>query len=350
MVAINYSSQRGFILAATLWVLAIMFVVVGIFHGYVQQKLSVGVQAKANMQRQLDQQSTKQTLLYLLSTSRMTRAGLTFAQQADSEFRSDEGLVDTRPIGDEMLLDGTTYYGLGDVRFALQDLTGLVPINAPNPTELMSILEKHEPDPVTRTQLISRLQDYIDANEMVSLSGAEAQDYIRASLPLPTNDFLRSEDELLNVMGWQEWLLQHPSINWQSWFSASRNFSINLNTIPRFLLIESFGLSEELASQLAIERSTNTFISVDDFALRAGLGNSLNELKYRFFPSNELRVSLWNNGGGQAQVISLQLTPNGLYGPWLVNYEYSVQRGNDNNEPLAIRQTTLFGHTLGDDR
>jgi hypothetical protein len=77
---------------------------------------------------------------------------------------------------------------------------------------------------------------------------------------------------------------------------------------------------------------------------------NLNEEKYRFFPSSELRISLWNKGGGQAQVISLQLTPNGLYGPWLVNYEYSVQRGNDNNEPLAIRQTTLFGHTLGDDR
>src|SRR5690606_21179235 len=83
MVAIKYTSQRGFILAATLWVLAIMFIAVGIFHGYVQQKLAVGFQAKINIQRKLDQQSTKQTLLYLLATSRMTRAGLTFSQQSN---------------------------------------------------------------------------------------------------------------------------------------------------------------------------------------------------------------------------------------------------------------------------
>ncbi len=343
-------AQQGFILAATLWTLAIMFIVVGIFHSYVQQKLQVGMQAKANLQQRLDRHSTEQTLLYFLASSRMTRSGMTFSQQLDEEFLTDEGMLITDAVGDELTLDGAVYRGIGETRFSVQELSGLVAINVPNPMDLAAIIDKYDPNPVVRTQLISRLQDYIDANELVSLSGAERGDYARQQLPLPTNDYLRSEAELFRVMGWGDWLDAHPQVDWQSWFSVRKDSVMNLNTMPKTLLTNYLGLSEELAEQLVQERKANPFRSVIDFALRTNLPMDLSEDKYRFFPSNELRISLWNKGGGQAQVISLQLTPNGLYGPWLVNYEYSVQRGNDNNEPLAIQQTTLFGHTLGDDR
>ncbi len=342
--------QQGFILAATLWTLAIMFIVVGIFHSYVQQKLQVGMQAKANLQQRLDRHSTQQTLLYLLASSRMTRSGMTFVQQSDDQFTTEEGFLITDAVGDELALDSTVYRGLGDTRFAVQDLAGLVALNVANPLDLAAIIEKYDPNPVVRTQLISRLQDYIDANDLLSLSGAEREDYARLKLPLPTNDYLRSESELFRVMGWRDWLTAHPKVDWQTWFSTRKDSVMNLNTMPKTLLVNYLGLSEELSDQLVAERKANPFRNVADFAVRTDIPINLNEEKYRFFPSSELRISLWNNGGGQAQVISLQLTPNGLYGPWLVNYEYSVQRGNDNNEALSIQQTTLFGHTLGDDR
>lgn len=343
-------TQQGFILAATLWTLAIMFIVVGIFHSYVQQKLQVGIQAKANLQQRLERHSTEQTLLYFLASSRMTRAGMTFTQQPDEAFINEDGLLISDAVGDELTLDSTIYRGIGETRFAVQELSGLVAINVLNSLDLAAIINKYDPNPVVRTQLISRLQDYIDANDRVSLSGAEQDDYTRQQLPLPTNDYLRSEAELFRVMGWGEWLDNHPEVEWQTWFSARKDSVMNLNTMPKTLLMQYLGLSEELADQLVRERKTNPFRSVEDFTLRTTLPIDLGEDKYRFFPSSELRISLWNKGGGQAQVISLQLTPNGLYGPWLVNYEYSVHRGNDNNEPLAIQQTTLFGHTLGDDR
>lgn len=342
-------AQRGFILAATLWTLAIMFIVVGIFHSYVQQKLQVGIQAKANLQQRLDRHSTGQTLLYFLASSRMTRAGMTFTQQPDEDFINEDGLLISDAVGDELTLDSSIYRGIGETRFAVQELSGLLAINVPNPLDLVMIIDKYDSNRVARTQLISRLQDYIDANARVSLSGAEQDDYARRQLPLPTNDYLRSEAELFRVMGWGEWLDNHPEVEWQNWFSARKDSVMNLNTMPSTLLINYLGLSEELAAQLMLERKTNPFRTVADFVLRTNLPMNLDEDKYRFFPSSELRISLWNNGGGQAQVISLQLTPNGLYGPWQVNYEYSVQRGDDNNEPLAIRQTTLFGHTLADD-
>jgi general secretion pathway protein K len=348
MGAIN--QQRGFILAATLWVLAVMFIVVGIFHVYVQQKLQLGIQAKANLQQRLERHSTAQTLLYLLASSRMTRSGMTFKQQLDEEFTTEEGFIITDALGDELSVDGSVYAGIGQSRFAIQDLTGLLALNAPMRPDVMAIISKYDPSPVVATRLISCLQDYTDANELVSLSGAEREDYLRLKLPPPTNDYLRTEAEVLRVMGWGEWLAEHPQVDWQNWFSIRKDSVVNLNTMPRALLINYLGLTEDVADQLIQERKTNPFRSVDDFVLRTGLPMNLVDEKYRFFPSQELRISLWNNGGGQAQVISLQLTPNGLYGPWQVDYEYSTQRETDINEPLAIWQTPLFGHTLGDNR
>nr|WP_324257465.1 hypothetical protein [Cellvibrio fontiphilus] len=341
--------QRGFILAATLWILAIMFIVVGIFHVYVQQKLQLGIQAKENLQMRLDRHATAQTLLYLLASSRMTRSGITF-QHRDQLQQSEDGLINSDTLGDELWLDGTSYRGIDSAHFSLQDASGLLSINIRSAAELSALLDKYESSNAIRTQLINRLQDYIDANDLISLAGAETSDYARQQLPLPSNDLLRSEVELLKVMGWGEWLRVNPEFNWQGWLSVRRSSALNLNAMPESLLIKYFGLSDEQAENVLTIRRRSAFQSPAEFAAVVRLPLNLDEDQYRFFPSRELRISLWNNGGGQAQVISLQLTPNGLYGPWQVDYEYNTQREIDTNEPLAIWQTPLFGHTLGDNR
>lgn len=353
MAATNPTRQQGFILAATLWVLAIMFVAVGIFHTYVQRKLQLATQAKANVQQHLDAHSSAQTVLYLLAGSRMTRSGLTFSQQDESAYLTEDGLLNTDPVGDEMLLDGTAYQGVGDSFFSVQDLSGLIAINVPEPYDLANMIEKYDPNPVNRAQLISRLQDYMDANERVSLSGAEKEDYQRLGLEPLTNDFLRSETELYRVLGWQQWLDSHPQFHWQEWLSVRRDSVMNLNTMPKSLLIGYLGLNEETANLLVQERVTNPFRTVADFVARTGLPMNMDDDKYRFYASNEFRLSFWGRGG-QAEVISLQLTPNGIFGPWQINYQYSVQRVNENNESsspaVALGQTSLFGHAMGDNR
>lgn len=349
MVANSAFRQQGFVLAATLWVLAIMFVAVGIFHTYVQKKLAVGIQAKANLEYRLDAHSTQSTLLYLLSSSRMTRAGLTFAQQADHEFRDQDGQISSEPIGDEMLLDGTSYRGINEVHFSVQDFSGLISVNVQSAGHFATLLERYESDVAERTRLLSAINDYIDQNELLNLSGAEANDYLQKGLSPPTNDLLRSEPELIRVFGWTEWLSQHPEFKTEKWLSLSRNPAINLNTMPADLLQNYFAFSDELTNQLVLERKANPFLSVEDFSLRANYSVSLEEVKFRFFPGNEYRLKLWGRGG-QAEVISLQLTPNGLDGPWLINYGYSVERSEQNNEAVALAQPRLFGDAMDANR
>ena len=339
--------QQGFILAAVLWTLAIMLIAVGIFHSYVQRKLSVGIQAKAHIQQQLDNYSTEQTLLYLLASSRFTLAGMTFSQLTMSQSQ-DENFSFNSAVGDELWMDGTVYQGLGDVQFSVQDNGGLIPINAPDPSVISHLLDRFEQDLGTKTRLISALQDYEDADDLLNLSGAEKLDYEAKNMLPPTNDFLRTPSELTRVMGWREWLAQHSEFDVANWLSSGRFGILNLNTMPKSLLMKYLGLPEQLAEQLIVERKTNPFRSVEDFVLRTNLILTLDEDRHRFLPGNELRLKIWNKGGGQARLISLQLTPNGLLGPWQVDYEYSVQSVENNNEALAIRQSTLFNSALGD--
>lgn len=340
--------QQGFILAAVLWTLAIMLIAVGVFHSYVQRKLAVGIQAKVHIEQQLNNYSTEQTLLYLLASSRFTLAGMTFSQLSLAQLQ-DENFSYTSAVGDELWMDSTVYQGLGDVQFSVQDNAGLIPLNAPDPTVISDFIARFEQDPGNRTRLISALQDYVDADDLLNLSGAEKLDYTAKNKLPPTNDYLRTPSELTRVMGWQEWLATHPDLDVQNWLSMGRFSVMNLNTMPKSLLMKYLGLTEQLTDQLIVERKTNPFRSVEDFVLRTNLILTLDDNRHRFLPSNELRLKIWNKGGGQAKLISLQLTPNGLMGPWQVDYEYSVQSVENNNEALAIRQSTLFNSALGDD-
>ncbi len=337
--------QQGFILAAVLWVLAVMFIAVGIFHAYVERKAAVGLLAKERIQDELDVLSTEQTLLYSLGTSRMTLAGLSFSR-VTQEQQNNEQFSAISAVGDELWMDGTVYAGLGNAEFALQDNAGLIAINALDQSVLRAFLGNYEESESTRSRLLGSLHDYIDVDDALSLGGAEQQDYLLQKLPAPPNDYLRAVPELWQVMGWREWLGEHPQIDPQRWFCLGRFSVLNPNTMPKSLLMSYLHLDKSLVDKLIQMRRTDPFRSAEDFILRTNLLMHLDDERLRFLPGNDLRMTIWNKRGGQARLISLQLTPNGLMGPWLVDYEHSVQTLDNDNEALAIRQSTLFDHPM----
>jgi hypothetical protein len=252
------------------------------------------------------------------------------------------------PLGDEMLLDGTSYLGVGSSAFYVQDLMGLVALNAPDNYDLERLMSNQEQNGQIRQHLLATLLDYSDANDTLRLSGAEKYEYARVDLPPPTNDLLRSEIELNRVYGWSEWLEAHPQFRWQEWLSVRRYSMMNINSMPKSLLAAYFGLSEEMAEQVVLERRRSPFINLDDFFLRSGVSVGLSEENARFFFGNEFQLCLWGIGGGQAEMISLQLTPSGPHGPWKINYKYQTPLiSSSDHEPLALQQTSIFGHTLG---
>ncbi len=339
--------QQGFILAAVLWALVCMFVAVGFFHSFVERKLAIGLQAKTHIQNTLDMHSTEQTMLYLLATSRFTLAGMSFSSLTQEQLWGETASY-MSPVGDELRLDGATYLGLGNTYLSLQDNAGLLSLNTVNDEPLKQFLKRQAVSNIDLARLIASKVDYIDWDEKESLSGAESLSYTEKNMYLPTNDFLRTPLELGRVMGWREQMAKLSLTQLDTLFSARRFALMNLNAMPKDLMVNYLGLTEDMADLLYSERNSNPVRSTDDFLLRTNHQVIIDDDIFRYFPTEEISLRFWPKGGGQAKLISLQLTPNGLRGPWLVDYEYSVEPPENNNEPLAIRQSNLFNTALGD--
>lgn len=343
---INPNQQRGFILAAVLWVLAIMLIAVAVFHEYVQRKLVVGIQAKENLQDNLDMRSTEQTILYLLATSRFTLAGMSFSSLTQQQVQ-DESTSYIMPVGDELRLDGAHYIGVGNTFFSLQDNAGLLSLNALNDEPLAQFLRRQGVGNIDLARLMASKVDYIDSDDEERLSGAESLSYTAKNMYPPTNDFLRTPLELGRIMGWQEQMAKLSLAQFDALFSTRRFALMNLNAMPKYLMVNYLGLTQDVADLLYSERYSNPVRSTEDFLSRTNRQVMIDEDIFGYFPTENISLRFWPKGGGQAKLISLQLTPNGLLGPWLVDYEYSVEPPENNNEPLAIRQSNLFNTTLG---
>ena len=70
-------TQRGFVLVATLWLLAIMTIGAAFFAAWTEKAVRLAGDLQAGIQADIDMRSTEATVLYLLGTQRMTLAGLT---------------------------------------------------------------------------------------------------------------------------------------------------------------------------------------------------------------------------------------------------------------------------------
>jgi general secretion pathway protein K len=183
----NKQKQGGFILATTLWMMAIVTVLATLFHGYVETQLERAAVVRQQMQDQLDMLNTGSTVYYLLATRRVTLGGLTLSRAAQLDFIDEEGIVQLAPLGGELRLDGSRYRGIGNASFSIQDQAGLFSANSPSaPSALAQVLANGAGSQRAR-ELSAALADYIDENPAKRLNGAEAPEYSSRGLAPPSN-------------------------------------------------------------------------------------------------------------------------------------------------------------------
>lgn len=326
------SSQAGFVLVASLWMIAILLIMAAAFDSYTGGKLNQAIRTKQRLQDQLDRKSTEQTLRYLFATQRLTYSGLTTRSQPRNEYITDEGHVLLNRIGGEIRMDGTVYSGIGNVLFTINDQAGLLSLNSVTNYHLGRVLESFENDRLERQSLLNRLSDYRDPDDFLRLNGAEKREYQQLGMKPPDNDYLRSPLELHNVLGWSNWLDQHQEFDYKRWCSIRILSSINPNTMPAALFRNFPGITAEIADRLLTVRTTEPFRSVSDLIRRSGGFLSMQEEYYIFLPSQRVRISLFNRDSRHVTVIALQFTPLGLLGPWHVGYQYVAEQAIEIDE------------------
>lgn len=308
-------SQSGFILVATIWLTLIVFVLAGLFSFYANQQLDKAVISKQRAKEQLDSFSLENTLLYTFSTNSVNRAGL---------------LLDG---GENTLrLDGTVYRGVGDLLFSVNDYAGLVGLNSANSKHLEELLKVYETDGLKRAALLAALADYIDQDDRPRLAGREAAAYRVASMPGPSNEYLKSTRELYRVYGWREWLLAHPDFDVDTWLSTNWRSRLNVNTASEVLVEKVLPLSESEKSKFLQRRRQNPYRNIGDLNEVTNLRTELDEDFYTFFPIHEVRFRILSENNRKISTFVVFFNPMSVSAPWEIDHRYQIENSRGSRE------------------
>ena len=342
-----HRSAEGFILVATLWVVAALAILAAYIAGVVATDVDRAAMARHWLQSEVDGRSTEATLIYLFATGRMNYRGLALEEeQRFTDALSEEEYL-TDPGDGELRATGAVYAGLGGIRFSVQDEGGLVPVNAPRIPTFPALLEHAGIAPSDVKRTVARVEDYIDSDHTLSLNGAERYDYQKAGAPPPLNWIMASPLELPRVLGVGEVLSPAQWRRLRPLLTMRPVYSYNFNTMRPEVLAAVLGLDQHGLRNVLDEREKGPIFDLTTVARLSGRHMDFDEMGIGILPMPFLRISIWDESGGSRLQSGIALTPLGDAAPWRKDYRYSESIPADEaagtpREPPLRAATTLL--------
>ncbi len=326
-------------LAATLWVLAGLAVLASYVDGMATTEVERTRLYRQSIEDELHRCGTEATLLYLLSTGRMSHRGLVLEEEQQFLKSFDDPNL---PPGDgELAMAGEVYAGLGRMRFALQDESGLVPVNIPDSLMLSAVLERAGVSPAEVTRIMPRLRDYVDLDERLSLNGAERFDYSRRGLPPPANWFFVGPMELKNVLGVERLVSREQWQRLSPLLSVRGAGDYNFNTMHPQVLGALLDLDPDGVRKVLEARAERPLSRLGQIAMLTGRYPGVDDESLVMLPSPYVRIAIWPVNGAWRSVAGFSLTPGGSL-PWRTEYRYSERVFERGSEPPQKAATPLF--------
>lgn len=336
--------QKGFILVTTIWVLTLLTVAASFFALWTQRAVTLAQVKQADLQGEIDMYNTQTNVLYLMATQRFNIAGLTTPASTSFEDKMkedkgiviidntnvphpafsmlppDDGSVSILPVGGEIALDDRVYLGDGHIFFAIQDKGGLLNINLET-HRIARLLGVLGVEPSLHDALVAKVQDYVDADDLHRLNGAEKHHYEERGLLPPRNRYFLVPLEVHRVLDWAE-----QSVLWENdqlgqlvrFRSTARP---NFNTAPALVLQAAYNFSAEAAERVVKWRQNAPFYRLSTLVSVAGAIPDIDEEETNYFPSSSMRLTLWRRGSQRVRQVHLRLTPyaDGKK-PWQIHY------------------------------
>ena len=341
------AAQGGFVLAATLWILAGIAIAVAMMMVWTHAQVADAQRMRLQVEDRMAIHDTRNVVLYLVSTRPQTYAG--FPVDLLSEERKalrrldDFGAFVRDPVGGEMRADGTVYRGSGETFFSIQDESGLFPLVNPDPRSLDAFLRLMGVPEEQIPRLRDTFMDYVDEDSLVRLNGAEGVEYRRAGRMPPADRRLASPVELKRIMGWDTLdpsLLERMSNLVTPYYTGAWN----LNTAPRELLPLALPGCEAFCDRLVERRVQEPWRNGSQ--LQAAMGAELAgdaATDYRFTSDDALRLTFWGRTGSAIRVHVALENVAGQTGPWSVVAAYPVPRP-DIDEPAQSTASTFLAN------
>ena len=292
------AGQRGFVLVLTLWILAAIAIAATYFAERVQASLRLATSRQDQAQALVELGSAQSEVMYRVGVTALSIHGLGMPPSV-------------------IRLDGRPYLQ-GKVRVELQDTAGLLNLNSAPDDLIGRVLGSLGVAEDQRAALVDALKDYIDADDLRRLQGAESAQYLQLGLnTAPRNAELTTVQELREVYGWAKqaslWgtpgILEIATVSGQPW--------VNLNTAPLQVLAGLAGVTPDAARAFITRRETEPIAAnwVDRM-----LGTQFDTMLSPVvsFPGQAVRVTLHHSGLPWALRYNVQLTPTGSTSPWKI--------------------------------
>ena len=298
--------SRGFALAAALWLLAGLAIVVSLVNDAAVSSAERVRQLRERADFVRSSFAARANMLYFLSLATPQVAGF--------------------ERGSAMLLADETPYKFDALSvLRIQDLGGLVNLNQFERPIMERFLQSCGVPADQTPYLIDALEDYTDEDDLQRVNGAEKDVYALQGKPLPRNAPLLSTQEVWQVHGWSAYK--------QSWVKngcaqaitthQGNSSSINLATAPAMVL-RAVGVDAASAADLVSARGS----SVEKTAERNNSANLLTG-----------NTGMFGVGGGAVKG-DLRITHEHATLPWVMRYTLKFDLAS-NDKPWSFSQSTI---------
>lgn len=325
------SGHSGFVLIAVLVLLVVLSLLAGTVALVAQRAVAEAREDDEIFRGELDVLSSRDTLLFMLATQRVTLAGLTVDDAANTTMvpvdEDIEGLS-IMPVGNEIRPDGSTYGGYGHAHFQLQDARGLINPNFAPPAVRTALFQSLGTRVEDQGALDATRLDYQDPDDLVRIGGAEAPQYRQAGMAPPTNRAVTTPLEYRRMLGWRDLLAPYSDDHLLRMLTADRTFVLNINSAPADVLTLFPGIDRDAADRIVALRRVRPFTSTAQ--VRQALPMAFDDGEFlTYFSGSAGNLVVWDSRGGPRRLFHWTLTPYHDGGrPWRIDYEVTLPRGN----------------------
>lgn len=319
----------GFVLVATLWILAAITIGAAYLAEQVDRARLQAAKSQDLAGGLVALENTRSEILFRLAVSGLSIYGL------------------GRDSASAMRLDDTPYSGTDDDLVRLQDNRGLLNLNFVERSILFNLLAQFGVGSDAQGPMLDALLDYIDTDDFRRLNGAESREYEAIGLPPPPNDFLFTPYQLQSVIGWQDRELLWTSPRFLQLVTTARVTGIDPNTAPREVLASLPGSNAEVADMLIQSRRAAPFVTLAQL-LAAAPSLRLDEANTMLFPSGSVRVTQQSPRVPWLVQFSITSTPTSPIGPWRVDYYARTPIANptgNETKPLPLPERAALPAT-----
>jgi hypothetical protein len=332
--------EGGFALVLTLVVIIALSIMTEIMTRWVSDALDQAFANREEVDAERQIAEAAAVSLYVLGTRPFSFRGIESLSITQAPtVHEPQMIAGFDPNANHIRLDDYPYR-LGDAVVRFQDARGLINLNLGSSGDLFSLLGIFGVPADDRGPLIAKLQDYIDADSLTRLNGAEAPEYADAGREPPANAPLRTPWEVRRILDWDkaEGIAREDS-SWSLLTTTASVDGFNVNTAPRALLSVMPGITEGGVDNVLRWRDEQPILTGYQFGRLAGLPIPEGPSRFLGLPANSILIALSSPHSPLERHIAVRLTPGMSERPWAIDYDVEMpaaRRSGNESKPDAL--------------